>query len=175
MIRLFLCSMLVATPALAQTGFQDVTQLDTAVATFTGQPIGAEGGPRTAIDKRLKLAPCQMVALSWRAANHDSVVVTCQSPAWKIYVPVLVAPTPVAPRPETVAAAAVEKLPVVIKRGDPVTVEAGAPGFSITREGIAMSEAAPGGRFLVNVDGVKKPIQAIAVDSGRATLPGYTQ
>jgi flagella basal body P-ring formation protein FlgA len=68
-------------------------------------------------------------------------------------------------------AAAVRALPV-IKRGDPVTVEAGSPGFSITREGIAMGDAPAGGRLLIKVDQTRQPIQAVAIESGRATLPG---
>ena len=61
----------------------------------------------------------------------------------------------------------------VIRRGDPVVIEAASNGFSITREGVAMGDAAPGGRFMVKVDDAKGPVQAIALESGRATLPGW--
>ena len=54
-----------------------------------------------------------------------------------------------------------------------VLVEAEAEGFSITREGIAMGDAAPGARFLVKVDDAKQPVQAMATADGRATLPGW--
>lgn len=173
MRHLLFCAVLIASPAIAQPNFQDVALIDNAVASFTGKSIGSEGGARTGMDPRLKLAACPMVSLSWRTPAHDAVVVSCQAPEWRVFVPVVmpVAPSIAAAGP-TVAAAKPE---IVIKRGDPVTVEAGAAGFSITREGIAMSEAPVGGRFLVNVDGARKPIQAIAVETGRATLPGYTQ
>ena len=36
-----------------------------------------------------------------------------------------------------------------------------------------MGDAAPGGRFLVRVEGAKGPVQATAVAAGRATLPGW--
>lgn len=161
-----------ATPAAAQSAFQDVTLIDRAVEGFTGKGIGTEGGARTRVDARLKLAACPMVAMSWRGPVHDAVVVTCTGPEWRLYIPVLMpVATAAAGQPTAVAA----KADIVIRRGDPVTVEAGSPGFSITREGVAMSEAPAGGRFLVNVDGAKKPIQAIALETGRATLPGYTQ
>lgn len=65
--------------------------------------------------------------------------------------------------------------PPVIRRGDPVTIEAGSDGFSITREGVAVGDAAPGARFMVRVDGTPRPVQAVAVDSGRATLPGWSE
>ncbi len=174
MFRLLACSLLVASPAAAQTGFQDTAAIDRGVASFTGKPIGTEGGARTPVDTRLKLATCPMVSMQWRADNHDSVVVSCTGPEWRIYVPVMVPPPPSAPVSPVPVAAAV-KPEIVIKRGDPVTIAAGAAGFSITREGIAMSDAPSGGRLFVNVDGTKKPVQAIAIDAGRATLPGYTE
>jgi flagella basal body P-ring formation protein FlgA len=163
---------LLAAPAAAQT-FQDTATLDGAVASFTGRPIGAEGGARTAVDSRLRLASCPTVALSWHGTNHDAVVVTCSNPDWRIFVPVAMpaAPafTPAGPAP------AVAKPDIVIKRGDPVTIEVNAAGFSITRDGVAMTDGVAGGRFFVNVDSAKKPVQAIALESGRATLPGWTQ
>ncbi|MBY0306109.1 MAG: flagella basal body P-ring formation protein FlgA [Sphingomonas sp.] len=172
MYRLLLCTALIASPAAAQTGFQDTSVIDRGVANFTGKPIGSEGGARAPVDARLKLASCAMVSMSWRAANHDSVVVSCTDPEWRVYVPVILAPTPIS-APVAAAAPAPAKPQVVIKRGDPVMVEAGAPGFSITRDGVAMTDAVAGGRLLVDVDGVKKPIQAIALEPGHAAVPGF--
>ena len=63
----------------------------------------------------------------------------------------------------------------VIRRGDAVSVEAGSAGFSISRDGIAMNDAAPGARLAVKVDDKKPPIQTIAVEPGRAKLPGFGQ
>lgn len=176
MFRAVITSLLIASPAAvsAQAAFQDVTLVDRAVEGFTGKGIGMEGGARTRVDTRLKLAACPMVALSWRTPAHDAVVVACAAPEWRLYIPVLSPVAPVA-TPAERAGIVAAKADLVIKRGDPVTIEAGSPGFSITREGVAMSEAPAGGRFLVNVDGAKKPIQAIALETGRATLPGYTQ
>ncbi|MCT8001134.1 flagella basal body P-ring formation protein FlgA [Sphingomonas sanguinis] len=154
-------------------GFQDVAALDAAVTAFTGRPVGVEGGPRSPIDSRLKLAQCPTVSLSWRTEAHDAVVVACSTPQWRIFVPVLAPPRAVA----AIAAApavAVRQEPV-IRRGDPVTVEAGSDGFSITRDGIAMADAVPGAHFPVRIDASRQPIQAVALSSGRATLPGWTE
>jgi flagella basal body P-ring formation protein FlgA len=74
--------------------------------------------------------------------------------------------------PDSVAAARVEP---VIRRGDPVVIEAGSDGFSITREGVAMADAAPGAHFLVRIDSSRQPVQAVALASGRATLPGWAE
>jgi len=156
-------------------GFQDTAGLDRAVAAFTSRPIGAEGGARTAIDTRLRLAPCSTVALAWRTEAHDAVVVSCTGPDWRIFVPVIRpadAPPPTAAAPRAAVAAPVKAEPV-IRRGDPVVIEAGSDGFSISREGVAVGDAAPGARFMVKVEDAKAPVQAIALDAGRATLPGW--
>lgn len=171
---LFAPMLLLAGPAAAAGPFQDTVAIDRAVAAFTGKAIGEAGGARSVVDGRLKLASCPMVSMAWR--GHDSVVVTCTGPDWRIYVPVRTAAV-AATAPATAAPAAIApiKVAAVIKRGDPVTIAAGSPGFSITREGIALADAPPGGRFLVKVDSAKAPVQAVAIESGRATLPGWTE
>lgn len=161
-----------AAPASAA-GFQDNAVLDRAVAGFTGHGVGQPGGARTPIDARLKLAACPTLALAWRSAAQDAVVVQCPGPEWRIFVPVVMpAATALTPTPAATFAPAAAP---VIKRGDPVTIEAGSGGFSISREGVALGDAAPGARFLVKVEGAKGPVQATAVEPGRATLPGWAQ
>jgi len=156
--------------------FQDTAALDRSVAAFTGRPTGAEGGARTPVDARLRLATCSTVSLSWRTEQHDAVVVSCAGPAWRIFVPVIRPASAPGATPATTRAAyaPVVKAEPVIRRGDPIVIEAGTEGFSISREGVAMGDAAPGGRFMVKVDDTRTPVQAIAVASGRATLPGWT-
>lgn len=160
--------------ALGAAVHQDTAALDKAVATFTGKPIGSEGGARATVDPRLKLAPCPMVAMSWRTDAHDAVVVSCTGPEWRLFVPVIMPPksAPVAPAaaPAAAAAASAEK---IIKRGDPLVIEAGSDGFSITREGVALADAAAGQRLMVRVENGKMPVQAVALAPGRATLPGW--
>ncbi|HXH16948.1 MAG TPA: flagella basal body P-ring formation protein FlgA [Sphingomonas sp.] len=156
--------------------FQDTAALDASVAAFTGRPTGAEGGARTPVDARLRLATCPTVSLSWRSEQHDAVVVSCTGPAWRIFVPVIRpagAPAAVSSTFATSFAPPIKAAPV-IKRGDPIVIEAGTEGFSISREGVAMGDAAPGGRFMVKVDATRTPVQAIAVEAGRATLPGWS-
>lgn len=162
--------------ALAAVAHQDTAALDRAVAAFTGRPIGEEGGARAAIDARLRLKQCPTVALSWRTDARDAVIVSCSGPDWRLFVPIRMpagativsrGPAPVA----TPVAAAVK----IIKRGDPLVIEAGSNGFSITREGVAMADAAEGERLMVRVDGGKMPVQAVALAPGRATLPGWIE
>ena len=150
--------------------FQDTAGLDRAVAAFTSHAIGEDGGPRAAIDPRLRLASCPTVALSWRSDAHDAVVVTCSGPDWRIFVPVRQSVSPATGAKATQVAARAEP---VIRRGDPVLIEAGEAGFQITREGVAAADAAPGARVAVRVDGATQPVQAVAIESGRVALPGF--
>jgi len=175
---LLFLALLAAAPAEAQV-FQSTQTIDTYVAQFTGKGLGQEGGARAPVDTRLKLAACAAPQLSWRTDAKDAVLVRCMAPEWRIFVPVL-APPPAA-RPAAAPAAAVERVqrpapPVkqapVIRRGDAVTLEAGSAGFSITREGVAMNDAGPGERVMIKVDTAKPPIQGVAVEAGRARLPG---
>lgn len=164
--------------ATAPRAFQDTAALDRAVVAFAGHGIGDEGGARTPIDTRLRLAACPMVSMAWRSDSHDAVVVTCTGPEWRMFVPMklaMVAPRGAAPLVITPSEVAALKPVYVIKRGDPVTISAGSPGFSITRDGVATSDAVAGGRFLVKVDAAKAPIQAVAIATGRATLPGWVE
>ena len=159
-----------ATPAAAQ-NFQSTMMIDKAVAGFAGHPIGETGGARTAVDTRLKLATCAMVSLNWRTDSHDSVVVTCPDPQWRLFVPMLM-PASAPPAATPAAPVAAAKAVIVIKRGDPVTVVAGDGGFSVTRDGIATTDAAAGARVLIRVQEGKPPIQAIAVEPGKAMIQG---
>ncbi|MCP3732833.1 flagella basal body P-ring formation protein FlgA [Sphingomonas sp. MG17] len=170
MIAILLPALLSAT---APAGFQSTEALDRRVEQFAGAPIGIEGGARAAVDKRLKLAPCADPQLSWRSAAEDAVVIRCQGPQqWRLFVPVIALPRPAVAAPTRIAAPALVKPDMVIKRGDPIVVEAGAAGFSISREGVAMSDAPTGARVSVKVDDKRPPIAAIAVSPGRARLPG---
>lgn len=154
--------------------FQDTKLLDTAVQQFTGHVIGEEGGARTSVDDRLKLASCPLPQLDWLSAARDAVVVRCMQPQWKIYVSVNRATPVAAPPPAALSAPPPPaKLDPVIKRGDAIMIEATGDGFSITRDGVALGDAAPGARVLVKVEDKKPPIQAIAVSTGRARLPGW--
>ncbi|WP_425229203.1 flagella basal body P-ring formation protein FlgA [Sphingomonas sp.] len=159
---------------MAAAAFQDTAALDRAVAAFTTQPIGAEGGARAVIDARLRLAQCPTVALSWRSDAHDAVVVTCAGPEWRIFVPVLrsVARLPAAAAPAAITAVTPPAAPV-IRRGDPVLIEAGTDGFQITREGIAAADAAPGARVAIRVEGSTQAVQGVAIAAGRVALPGF--
>lgn len=147
----------------------DLALLDRAAEIFAGARLGEAGGPIAPIDRRLRLAACaSSPEFTWRSDARDAIVIRCpEANGWRIFVSVKAQPFSPAVRPAAV------KVEPVIRRGDPVTLEAGQGSFSVSADGIAMSDAAPGGRLQVKVDGAKMPVQAIAVDTGRATLPGW--
>lgn len=157
-------SFLILTAAAAST---DLALLDRAAEIFAGARLGEPGGPIAPIDKRLRLAGCgSSPEFTWRTEIHDSIVIRCpDAKGWRIFVNVR-APT------ASVQLAAAKAEPV-IRRGDPVTLSAGQSGFSVTADAIAMGDAAPGGRVQVKVEGAKAPVQAIALEAGKATLPGW--
>jgi flagella basal body P-ring formation protein FlgA len=158
----------------APSGFQSTEVLDRMVEQFAGAPIGMEGGARTAVDKRLKLAACAAPQLSWRSAAEDAVVIRCQGPEqWRLFVPVIALPKAAAPT--AMPAPVAVKPETVIRRGDPVLVETGAAGFSITRQGIAMADAPAGGRVLVRMEENRPPVAVVAVEAGRARLAVFGQ
>jgi flagella basal body P-ring formation protein FlgA len=173
---MFLLAMLLAGPAAAAPDFQSTAVLDAVVAQFTGKPIGELGGARAPVDTRLRLAACSAPQLEWRNEARDAVLVRCMAPVWRVYVPITALPQPrAAPMAATAAPMAAVKAEPVIRRGDPVTIEAGTEGFSVTRDGTAMNDAAPGGRLMVKTDEKKPPIQAVAIAPGRAGLPGASE
>ena len=145
----------------------DLALLDRAAEIFAGARLGEPGGPTAPIDRRLRLAGCSSSPeFTWRTDAHDAIVIRCPDPkGWRIFVSVKAAPA-------AVQVAAVKAEPV-IRRGDPVTLEAGDSGFSVSADGTAMSDAAPGGRLQIKMEGAKAPVQAIAVEAGKATLPGW--
>ncbi len=146
----------------------DLALLDRAAEIFAGARLGEPGGPVAPVDRRLRLASCaSSPEFTWRTDAHDAIVIRCpQANGWRIFVSVRAA------RPAVQAAVAIKAEPV-IRRGDPVTIEAGQGSFTVSSDGIAISDAAPGARVQIKVDGAKGPVQAIAVQAGRATLPGW--
>lgn len=150
----------------------DLALLDRAAEIFAGARLGEPGGPVAPVDRRLRLAGCgSSPEFTWRTDAHDAIVIRCPDPnGWRIFVSVRAAPP--APKQVQPAAVAAIKEEPVIRRGDPVTLEAGQTGFAVSADGVAMNDAAPGARLQVKVEGAKAPVQAIAVQAGKAMLPG---
>ena len=109
------------------------------------------------VDRRLKLAACA-VPLTVDPPVAGAVAVHCASPGWRLRL-LLDGP------PATFSIT-----PVLIKRGDPVTVNFDAPGFTITASGIAETEARRGERVRVRVDQKANPVMGEAIDAGTVRI-----
>lgn len=121
-----------AAPAIAA-GFADPAAIDRAVAEFTGAEIGAPGGARTPVDRRLRLAACTAgIALEWYGRARDTVMVRCpEQGGWRLFVPLT-------------SGGAEQGGPEVVSRGDMVTVTVRGSGFSLSRQGEALEAGAVG-------------------------------
>ncbi len=113
----------------------------------------AAGTGTRPVDRRLKLAACPDVLIADTLAM-GAVTVRCAPLGWRVRVLV------------EGNAATVANTPVVIKRGDPVSVNFVAPGFSVTTSGIAESEARVGERVRVRVEQNANPVMGEAMDAG---------
>lgn len=157
--------------ATAQAGpFQDLAALERRLAIALGADIGQPGGPAAPIDRRMKLAACPApVAIEPPFAG--AVVLRCAEVGWRVRVPLLArgaqmqqAAMASAPRPA--------RADPVIRRGDPVEIRAGQPGFSVSSQMIADQDGAPGDRIRVRADAKSRPIIVEVVDIGLVRVPG---
>ena len=155
---LALVAALSASPALAQS-YVDLSEVDNAVARFTGAPIGAPGGAAQGADRRLRLTPCpQVLTLAWYGQGRSAVEVRCPvAGGWKLYVPLSGSGSS--------SNAAAEQAAVV--RGDAVTVRVSGDGFAVSQPGEAL-ESGPVGAWIK----VRGPTAQAPVLRAKVLRPG---
>jgi flagella basal body P-ring formation protein FlgA len=144
-----------AAPALAA-GFADPLAIDRAVADFTGAQIGAPGGARTPVDRRLRLAACgSSLALEWYGRARDTVLVRCpEQGGWRLFVPLAAGGTQ-------------QGGADVVSRGDMVTITVRGSGFTLSRQGEALEAGAVGEWIRVKpADKRSDPMRAQVVRPG---------
>lgn len=167
---------LLATPALAQQGFESLDKLDSLVAITVGANIGEPGGPVAPIDRRLRLKPCGQTP-KVEGPVFSAAIVSCADAGWRIRVPLKLTPTQSAAAPATAnAAPRVASTPApstekVVKKGDPVELIAGTDIFSVSRLMIADQDGAVGDLISVRVDAKSPPVSARVEKAGRVRAP----
>ena len=147
--------------AAAGASFADPAAIDEAVAGFTGAGIGQPGGARLPVDRRMKLAACEMpLALEYYGRARESVLVRCPvAGGWRIYVPVADG-----------GGSAASGAPIVA-RGEGVAISVRGRGFSLTRQGEALEGGAEGAWIRVRPAGNRMdPIRARIVRPGVVAL-----
>lgn len=144
-----------AMPAMA--GAQSFQSHDAIDARVTASLVGT-GLAAWPVDRRLKLAACPQ-PLQVDPPALGLVAVRCDALGWRVHA-----------RIEGPPATVTYSTPVVIKRGDPVTVDFIAPGFTIAAQGIAEGDARAGDRVRVRVEQKSAPIIGEAMDMGRVRV-----
>jgi len=145
-----LAAALAASPALAQT-YVDLSEVDRAVASFTGAAIGAPGGAAQGADRRLRLTPCpQILTLAWYGQGRSAVEVRCPvAGGWKLYVPM------------ATGGGADRNLPAeqaAVVRGDAVTVRVSGDGFAVSQPGEALENGPIGAWIKVRGPTANAPV-----------------
>lgn len=146
--------------AAAASTFMDHAAIDQEVSRFTGAAIGTQGGARTPVDRRLKLASCQSsLALEWYGNAQDTVLVRCpDAGGWRIFVP-LTGGQAAAPAQD------------VVSRGEVVSIAVSGRGFTLSRQGEAMEAGAIGEWIRVRPAGTREePIRAQVLQPGRVGM-----
>lgn len=128
--------------AVAMIAFHDLTGLEAEASTVAGSPV--------TIDRRLRLAQCAADPVIARTASGLSIA--CTASVWRIL-------------------ASFQRLVPKICRGDPVQIAASGPGFSVTIDGIAEADAAPGTRLRVR--DASGSHSAVVRPDGSLAAPGY--
>ena len=162
--------LLTAAPALAG-NFQDLADLDVAVAAHMGADIGQPGGARAAIDRRLKLKACPE-APAVTGPVLGAAVVRCDPVGWSIRVPLTAGAQSSSSASATGSSAARQPERDAVTRGQAVRLSVEGNGFSLSRTMIADATGKIGDLISVRADRSSKPILARIVDIGEVSVPG---
>ena len=162
--RLLLLGAALAAPAAAQT-FEDLGALEARVTGALGAALGEPGGPARPIDRRLRLAACpQPVTVD--APVLGAVAVRCEALGWRIRVPI-------GGVGGSAAAAAPVRVEPIIRRGDQVEIVAMTSSFTVSTNGVAEQDGAPGDRIRVRTERRSSPVIGQVTADGRVALPGF--
>lgn len=130
-------------------GWQNLDAVDAAV-------VAAVGSGARPVDRRMKLASCPD-AVTVGAVIAGSVTVTCVGLGWRIRVPVAVSMVAVAG-------------PILMRKGDPVSVVIGAAGFSASVSGVADGEGRLGDRVRVRTGSGVALVVGLVADPGTVRI-----
>lgn len=171
----YLTFMLALAPAPAfATGLQNLDALERKLVIALGADIGEPGGPTVPLDRRLKLAACPSDVVI-DPPQQGAATLRCAEIGWRIRVPLARGGGSSAgrslPAGGNALPAARQSREIVVRRGDPVDLVAGATGFSVSTQVIAEQDGAAGDRIRVRGERGKPPILAEVVAQGTVRLP----
>lgn len=154
-----LAACILTSPA-AAAQFEPLDLLEARIVTTLGAGIGEAGGPAAPVDRRLKLAACTGTP-EIATPRPATAVVRCTAPAWRIYVPLV---------PLSKAAAGVEELKPVIRKGEQVDLVASGKGFTVSTVAVAEQDGMIGGSIRVRLAPRSTPLTVRVLGPGRAAI-----
>jgi flagellar basal body P-ring formation protein FlgA len=160
---------LAAPPAHAQS-FQSIDAIEEQVVASLGAGIGEPGGPARPIDRRLKLSACPAPIIV-EPVQLGAAVVRCQAIGWRIRVPVMGEAAAAEASAPSVARAA--RAQPIIRRGDPVSLVVVTGSFTVSRQGVADQDGAPGDRIRVRTEPRAAPLVGQVLPDGRVAMGGF--
>lgn len=172
---LLVVAMTGAVPAVAQQKFENLDRLDSLVAMTVGANIGQPGGPVAAVDRRLRLAACPQTP-SVDGPVFGAAVIKCDPLGWRIRVPL----TPgganmTSPASARVVARAPVSRDIIVKKGDPVELQAGGSAFTVSRVMVADEDGAAGQMIRVREDKKAPVVIAQVLEMGVVRAPGFKE
>ncbi|VAV91399.1 hypothetical protein MNBD_ALPHA04-1613 [hydrothermal vent metagenome] len=154
-------AMSICSPHSTAKEFQSLETLDLILQQALGRSIGEAGGPRTNVDRRLKLENCpETPRVDTR--NISNVIIRCTALNWRISVPLVTATT------ASRRSFAAEQ---IIQRGQPVLLVVRQNGFVISRQMIADRKGRLGDVIPVRMTRRSSPILVEITGPGRVTIP----
>lgn len=140
--------------ALAAAAFEDLDAIDRDVA-VAASALGATAAP---VDRRLRLMRCSQ-GIQVERIDARGLAVRCPG-SWRFRVAL-----------SGVAATAVAA-PLLVRRGDPVTVRSSGAGFVIETSAIATEDGAVGATVRIRLDGGTRQVAAIVTGSQEVSVGG---
>lgn len=159
-------ALLLAASPLAANSFTSPAAMDAAVADFLGAPVGAPGGAARQIDAKLKLAACGGgLDVAWYGNAGTTVLVSCQSRGWRVFVPV--------GGHGTASVRGRMDGETIVKRNETVSLVYEGSGFTLTRQGEALEPGSRGQWIKIKPVGDNaKPVSGEVVGPGLVRVSG---
>lgn len=144
----------------AATDFTNLAAIDREVAQFTGAEIGAPGGARKPVDRRLQLPKCgQDLILDWHGSMSNTVKVICPDKgSWGIFVAIRAPQRTLPDAP-------------LIKGGDLINIVVQSDRVSTSRVGEAMDNGAVGDWIRVRPQNGGDPLRGRIMRPGIVLIP----
>lgn len=146
----------------AASSFEDTAHLDRQVGAYLNANIGEAGGARTPIDRKLKLKRCP-TSVQMSHTNRNSVVVSCPSSGWRIFVPLSVSLS-------SGNRFSSNKEELVVRRNQPLLLVVKRPSFSISYSVVAQKNGRIGDYIPVRSGRKSKTLIARVSGNGQVEL-----